>query len=163
MGKQDFLRVLLFVIFFTAGAAALGLAILCDEMLEYLEYEQVLIETKDSRDKLKSLIEDYQALLEEFERDPNIYERIAPIELGSDRGDANTVYPKPSRQLIAKTNEILQAGDSKEESWLFSVLNRCNQPRLRLMLFISGALLVLVSFVCFSPMRSQPIEQADAD
>jgi hypothetical protein len=132
-------------------------------MLEYLEYEQVLIDTQASRDKLKSLIEDYQALLEQFERDPNIYDRITPIELGSDREDANTVYPRPSRQLIAKTNEVLQASDSKQESRLFTVLNRCNQPRLRLMLFISGALLVLVSFVCFSPMRPQPSEQAEED
>jgi len=162
MGKQDFLRLLLFVCFFTAGAAALGLSVLCDEMLEYMDYEQVLKDTQASRDKLESLVEDYQALLEQFECDPNIYQRITPIELGSERGDSNTVYPRASQELIAKTNEILHASDSNQESWLFSVLNRCNDPILRQILFISGALLVLVSFVCFSPMR-QSSEQAEED
>ncbi|MHC4114764.1 MAG: hypothetical protein ACYSSL_05530, partial [Planctomycetota bacterium] len=107
MWKQEILRVLFFVVFFAIGAASLSGAIVCDELLDYYRNRQILKSAEENTDRLKSLIADYNVLLQQFEDNPKIFERIAPAMLGTESADSNAVYPKATAELLAATKTAL--------------------------------------------------------
>jgi len=100
---------------------------------------------------MKSLIADYNAILTEIERDPNFVKRIAPATLGTEPEDANIVYPKASDELQIAAKKVL-AGDPNKilvEPPVPGWLTRCSEPRRRILMFLAGAGLILISFICF--------------
>jgi hypothetical protein len=153
MWKQEVLRVLFFVVFFAIGAASLSGAIVCDELLNYYRNRQVLKSAEENTDRLKSLIADYNVLLQQFEDNPKIFERIAPAMLGTESADSNAVYPKATAELLAETKTAMAEESAKksEEPAIAHLLARCNQPFHRAALFLAGAFLIIISFVCFGP------------
>jgi len=145
------LRFLIFVIFFSSGAAALGGAVLCDDFIQYCRNQHLVRQAQLSIQKLQALNADYDALLEQLESDPNLIKRIAPVTLGTCVQDTNTVYPKARAQELAIARKALAVSDEKPaEVSIPRWLQRCSDPAKRIVLFISGASLVLISMVCFT-------------
>lgn len=156
MRTQVFIRALLFAAFFGIGATAFSISILCDELLRYYHNRELLRLDEGSLERLKTLDADYEALLSRLEKDPNILKHLAPATLGTEPADANAVYPKVSAQQLALSLQGLtgHSGGQVEDSAIPAWLSRCSRRPQRTALFLSGAFLILISFVWFgSPGR----------
>ena len=157
MQGRKVIQAVLFFLFFSIGAASLSSSILCDDLIQYYQNKQFLRAAQESLDRLKSLNADYDVLLERLEEDPNmIVERLAPATFGTKTNDPNTVYPRArSRQLAAARKALMEESKGQPaEADMPQWLRRCSEPRNRILLFVSGVVLVLISFVCFRPSSS---------
>jgi hypothetical protein len=136
MQKQNILRILLFVVFFGIGTAALTASILYDDLLRYYLDKQRLMSVEETLNKLESLNADYDALLKQLEENPGLLEHIAPAALGTELNEPNTVYPKLTAEQLDAARKVL-AEDSKQPSgagtpkWII----RCGDPSRRIILF----------------------------
>ena len=158
---QNTIRAILFVIMFSIGAAALGGAILLDDLTRYYQNKHILKQSRQHTEKLKSLNEDYDALLKLVREDPNSIKRIAPSALGIDPADPNAVYPKATAEALAAAKKAL-AEEAKAEpnqppmpQWV----QRIRQGDRRLILYTAGSFLILISLVCFTPRKPAPPEK----
>ena len=144
---------ILFIVFFTIGATALCGAILSQELVRYFENIQLLEESTESVEKLESLISDYDELLKQRQDDPNLIKRAIAITMGVDINEPDTVYPKLTANELqaARITLARQQQEKDKKTAVPQLLLRCNEPQRRLGLFLAGASLVLVSFVCFNP------------
>ncbi|HUS72630.1 MAG TPA: hypothetical protein VMY06_06135 [Sedimentisphaerales bacterium] len=158
--RQNIIRAFLFVVFFSIGAAALSGSILCADLLRYYHNRELLEAEKDLSNQLKSLNADYDALLEQLEKDPNLIKRIAPATLGVEHNDVDTIYPKATAEQLAAARKALteEMGLNTTDAALPEWLTRCGEPRRRTMLFFAGAGLILVSFICFGPAKEKSRE-----
>jgi hypothetical protein len=157
MQGRTVFQVVLFFLFFSIGAASLSSSVLCDDLVQYYRNKQFLNEAQESLKRLESLNTDYDALLERLKEDPNlIVDRLAPATFGSKSDDPNIVYPRAtSQQLVAARQALMDESSRKPaEVEMPQWLRRCREPRNRILLFTSGVVLVLISFVCFRPMSS---------
>ena len=145
----------MFVIFFSIGAGSLGISILCDDLVQYYHNRQLLKVTQQSLDRLESLNADYDALLEQLEKDPNLIKRLAPAALGTEPEDANAVYPRATPEQLAAARKALtqDPNDQSTVPTLPEWLTRCSEPRRRITLFVAGSVLILISFTCFTPVK----------
>jgi len=157
MQGRKVIQSVLFFMFFGIGAASLSSSILCDDLIKYYQNKQLLRTSQKSLERLESLNMDYDALLKRLKEDPNlIVERLAPATFGTEPEDPNIVYPRASsRQLAAARKALIEESNRKSADvamprWL----RRCCEPRNRILLFTSGVVLVLISFVCFRPQSS---------
>jgi hypothetical protein len=143
---------LLFVLFFSAGAVALGGAVLSDDLIRYCRNRQLLDEAHVAIERLESLNDEYDALLIELENDPNVLRRIAPATLGTEPADPCAVYPRAKAQELAIARKALleQAGPESAQVVVPPWLERCSEPRRKIALFIAGAGLILISLVFFT-------------
>lgn len=175
MQRRNVIRAILFVVFFGIGAAALSGSILCDDLVQYYRNKQLLRAAHVSLERLKSLNTDYDMLLEKMEKDPNLVKRIARAILGPavlpETQEPNTVYPRATAELLAAARRVLAKGPNQpsvvgarhsrsaaltgEPPVLPDWLSRCREPRAKIMLFLSGVALVLISFICFGPEKSK--------
>lgn len=155
MQKRDVSRAVLFLVFFSVGATALSNSILCDDLVQYYRNKELVGEAQESLDRLESLNDDYDALLESLEEDPNLLRRLAPATLGPRHQDANAIYPRATAEQLAAVSKALmeesnrQSGASAMPEWL----RRCSEPKRRKTMLFSGMALILTSFVCFRPAR----------
>jgi hypothetical protein len=156
------LRTGLFALFFSIGAASLGCSLLCNDLARYYRNKQLLITAQQYLDKLKFLNIDYDVLLKQMENDPNLIKRIAPATLGIELEDANTIHPKPTSEQLAAARKVLakQLSQNQDETPVIPKwLTRSSDPRNRIILFLAGAGLILISFACFAPMRNKIEDQ----
>lgn len=156
MQGRKVIQAVFFFLFFSIGAASLSSSILCDDLIQYYQNKQLLRTAQESLDRLESLNTDYDVLLERLEEDPNlVVDRLAPATLGTETEDSNTVYPRAtSRQLAAARKALMEESNREStEAAMPQWLRRCSEPRNRILLFISGVVLVLISFVCFRPAK----------
>jgi len=151
----------LFAIFFSIGAASLGVSILCDDLVQYYRNRQLLKVTQQSVNRLKSLNTDYDILLEQLEKDPNLVKRLAPAALGTEPEDANAVYPRATPEQLAAARRALMEdpNDQSDGAMLPEWLTRCSEPRRRTTLFIAGSVLILISLTFFAPARQSPTKK----
>lgn len=135
----------------------MGGAVLCDDLILYCQNQQRLSEAELSLERLDSLNREYDALLVQLEKDPNLLKRIAPATLGTEPEDPNAVYPKAKARELALARKALidLAGESRQEDPVPAWLQRCSEPSRRLGLFVAGAGLVLISLVFFTPKQAQ--------
>ncbi|MHC4204030.1 MAG: hypothetical protein ACYSTT_05220 [Planctomycetota bacterium] len=157
MQGRAVIQAVLFFLFFSIGAASLSSSVLCDDLIQHYQYKHLMGESQKSLGRLESLNADYDVLLDRLKEDPNlVVDRLAPATFGTESEDPNTVYPRAtSRQLAAARKALME--ESNRESTEVAMpqwLRRCSKPRNRLLLFISGVVLVLISFVCFRPQSS---------
>ena len=157
MQGRKFIQAVLFFLFFSIGAASLSSSILCDDLIQYYQNKQLMRTAQDSLNRLESLNTDYDMLLKRLEEDPNlVVERLAPATFGTESEDPNTVYPRATSQQLAAARKALMEESNRKSAdvamprWL----RRCCEPRNRILLFTSGVVLVLISFVCFRPQSS---------
>ena len=161
MQGRNVIRTILFAIFFSIGAASLGVSILCDDLVQYYRNRQLLKVTQQSVNRLKSLNTDYDILLEQLEKDPNLVKRLAPAALGTEPEDANAVYPRATPEQLAAARRALMKdpNDQSDGAMLPEWLTRCSEPRRRTTLFIAGSVLILISLTCFAPARQSPTKE----
>lgn len=156
MQGRKVIQAVLFFLFFSIGAASLSSSILCDDLIQYYQNKQLLRTAQESLERLESLNTDYDVLLERLEEDPNlVIDRLAPATFGTESEDPNTVYPRArSRQLAAARKALMEESNGQSaEAAMPQWLRRCSEPRNRILMFISGVVLVLISFVCFRPAK----------
>jgi len=157
--RQNTLRGFLFCVFFLIGALVLVESILCEELLVYLKNSQALKDAEKLTEKLISLNADYDALLQRFESDPEIIDRIAPAALGISPNKPDTLYPKAAAEQLAAAKKALQTDNSQQQRKQFAIqrwLERSCRPGRRVILFLTGAFLILISFICFGPVKKEP-------
>jgi hypothetical protein len=154
-------RTILFVIFFSIGAASLGVSILCDDLVQYYRNRQLLRVTQQSVNRLKSLNTDYDVLLEQLGKNPGLIKRLAPATLGTEPEDANAVYPRATAEQMAAAHRALtqDPNDQSLGPMLPEWLTRCSEPHRRTTLFIAGSVLILISFTCFTPVKQTPTKK----
>lgn len=168
MQGRDVIRAVLFALFFSIGAAALSISILCDDLVQYYQNTDLLRAAQETLDRLESLNADYGAVLERLQADPNDPNSVKHLRraiLGPDpnRSDPNTVYPRATAEQLAAAQRALRA-DSGEStlgppgSGMPGWLDRCRQPRRKITLFFSGVVLILTSLVCFGRAK-QTLEE----
>ncbi len=147
----------LFTIFFSIGASALGISILCDDLLQYYNNKRQLKLEEESLGQLESLNADYDALLFQLGKEPNVVGRIAPATLGTEPAHTNAIYPRATAEQLAAARKALMENQSRQPKspMIPSWLARCSEPSRRVILFSAGACLVLVSFVWFGPAKEQ--------
>ena len=160
---QNILRTFLFVVFFGIGTAALTAATLYDDLLRYYRNKQLLMSSEEALNKLKSLNADYDALLKQLEENPGLVKRIAPAALGIEPNDANTIYPKVTAEQLDAARKVLaedskQQGEAEIPNWII----RCSEPSRRITLFSAGAVLILISFICFGTAKGGPRKRKNA-
>ena len=155
MKSQKILRTVLFVFFFGAGVITLAGVILSGDLLAYYQNKQLLKAAEVSVDKLKSLNADYDALIEQLEKDPNLLKRIAPAALGAEGKDPDTINPRIKAEQLAAARRTLteQVSPKPDTSQIPRWVSRCCEPRRRMILCIAGALLIIVSFVWFGSAK----------
>ena len=160
MQRRNFIRLILFVVFFSVGAASLGISILCDDLVQYYRNKRQLTVEQQSINRIKSWIADYDVAIEQLEDDPNRVRRLAPATLGTKPEDANAVYPRATQEELAKAHQTSpqDPNEQSESPMLPNWLTRCSEPRRRITLFIAGSFLVLISFTCFTPAK-QPTKK----
>jgi hypothetical protein len=107
MRRHAFLHFFFFVTFFSIGAGALGLAVLCNDFVQYCRNRQSLRNSELSLQQLESLNRDYDALLQQLESDPDLLKRLAPVTLGTPLADPNTAYPKAQAEELAASRKAL--------------------------------------------------------
>jgi len=161
MQGQNVIRTFLFVVFFSIGAAAMGGSVLCDDLVRHYRNKHFLRQAERFTQRFKSLDADYEALLHQLEDDPNLIKRIAPAAIGADQNEPNTVYPRATAQELAAAKKALAeiAEQEPNEPVLPAWLARCSEPRLKTYLFICGAALILISFVCFGRIKKLPDDE----
>lgn len=161
MQGQNVIRAILFVVFFSIGAASLGFAILCDELVQHYRNADLVRSAEKSLERLKSLDRDYAEVLRRLQldpNDPNSVKHLAPVTLGPGHQDPNTVYPRATAESLAAAERALangsdNGGSAQSQSSLPWWLTRCSEPRRKTALLICGVALVLTSLVCFGPRR----------
>jgi len=158
-----FLRSLFFILFFSVGAAALSSSILVDDLVSFYRNKQLLREAENSKDKLKTLNEDYDALLSYMKEDCNYLDRIALATVGIEPNEEGTEYPRVTAEQLAAAKEALTKDKKLEvfEPALPDWLERCREPRRRTLLFFTGAVLILVSFACFGHIKKVSVCESD--
>ncbi len=154
MKSQKILRTTLFVIFFGIGAVTLAGAVLSDDLLTYYQNKQLLKDSESSVDKLQSLNSDYDVLLGQLQKDPNLLKRIAPA-LGAEDKKTDAVNPRLSADQLAVARAALaeQSPPDTDTAEIPRWLTRSCEPRRRIVLFIAGAFLIIISFVWFGSAK----------
>ena len=158
MQKQKIFGFIFFAVFFGAGAAALVLGILSEELVEHWRNRNTLAEVRGTLEKLRLLNEDYDELLAKIENNPELIERLAPAVLGTDSNEPNTVNPHFTPQQLDAARLALKNSGSRNltertkepPQWLL----RSNEPRHRLAIVLAGAFLILVSFIWFGAAKN---------
>jgi hypothetical protein len=154
MHKSDIIRVAFFIVFFSIGGSVLGLSVLCDDLVRYYRDVQLRKSAQQSVEKLKTYNEDYGSILENLDADPNYIRRIAAGSSGSEFQDANAILPDATARELAAARKAL--ADPDEDAIVPAMpdwLSRCSQPQKKMILFFCGVALILISFVCFRPVK----------
>ena len=152
---SDIIRIAFFVLFFSIGAAAMGLSVLCEDLVKYYRNVQLTASARKSIEKLETLNEYYGSIIENMEADPNIFRRLAPPSIGAQYKDPNAIYPRTAaRQLAAARKALANPNEEEKDPAIPTWLSRCSEPQKRMMLFFAGAALFLVASVCFRPLKN---------
>lgn len=158
MFKQALSNTFVFMAFFAVGTAAFILAILAGELHSYYAGRSNLQKAYHRIDQLEQLNSDYDAAIKYLATDPNVIARLAGPTLGREPNETDTAYPKASLQFLAIAKQaVAEKTETKTQDGVPRWLKRCNQPKLRWLLFTSGICLILTSFVCFR-MKKQPAD-----
>jgi hypothetical protein len=153
MLRQGIFHLFFFAVFFSIGALSLGVAVLCDDFVRYCQNKHLVKQAELSVERLKALNADYDGLLEQLEKNPDLLKRIAPVTLGTAPADPCAIYPKARAEELAVARKALveQTDQEPTKATIPAWLQRCGEPTKRIALFIAGAGLILISLVCFTP------------
>ncbi len=151
MQSQKILRTIFFAVFFCIGAIGLSVSVLCEDLLRYYRNSAALKNAEETLERLKSLNEDYEALLLQLKQDPNLLKRVEAIILRNSTPEPNTVYPEVTPEQLQAARQALTADTENKTDQPITPfwLQRSSRQPQRTGLFIAGAFLIVISFVCF--------------
>jgi hypothetical protein len=156
MQNEQTIRVVVFIVFFSIGATVLTATLLCDDLLTLFYLRGLETHSQENLNKIRTLITDYDTVLSQIEGNPKEIARLAPATLGIEVNEPNTVYPRAAADKLTIARRALAQEPNRTEitqgvpPWLCL---SCQWPR-RHILFISGATLVLISFMFFGPVKN---------
>jgi hypothetical protein len=158
---KDVIRFLSFAMLFGVGTGTLSLTVLSDDLHEYYIKRLALARAEIMLTNLQQLNADYDALLGRIESNPDELKRLAPVVLGAELEDPNSVIPAVGLQQRIVARQALAAQHQPHPLPEIPVwLQRIRTSRRRLGLFLSGGALVLISFIWFGMVRHCQIQQA---
>ncbi len=149
------LKTCLFMLFFAVGAGALSLSALVTDLQDYYYSRDLLAQSQEKLARIEQLNRDYDAILEQLDRDPNQLKRLATATLGIDVNEPNSVNPQMTAEGLEAARQALIEDDANAMEtkamppWLERISNKGN----RIVLFVSGAFLILIAFTCFRPAK----------
>jgi hypothetical protein len=153
MLAKTLLNGLLFVVFFTAGIAAVSLSVLVVEVGTLYRDKATLQKIDNSNKALQKLDEQYAYQIEQIKKNPAVLARLKVLNLGEEPQDPQTAYPQASNdQLIQAARIILSQKEQprKDEPPLIpNWLIRARSTQARLVLFVAGTALIIVSMTFF--------------
>jgi hypothetical protein len=153
-----FLRYIIFCIFFAAGTVAIVLSFLIQrEMTNYFQSVAQLDKTVKDNEKIESLIEQYNAQNALIEKEPNVLARLQQLALGqTPPQQEGVIYPSDyNLQLAALAKQVLDENPpSDPNEFIPQWARRCVGVRQRSALFLSGAGLLLITFMFFGSRRN---------
>lgn len=155
-------RFVTFCVFFFAGAGAMVLAIIAEpELVDYYRSRDTLVQVHRQNEQLKSLISRYDAQIAMIESEPELLKRFSPAAFNRKPAAPDTLFPEiRDRELRSETETILDRIQTAPVEdpvpyWLVRVL----EPKFRRSLFLSGAALVLTTFIFFGTPRGRLLER----
>ena len=137
---------------------AVSLSMLSCEWLDLYTVKSKLYQVEQTNLKIEALNRDHQALIDKIHSNPDILKRIDKVVLGIEANDSNSVpVPTATSQQLQKAKALLAEDDSEKNGEVIPPrwLQRCGRGRARLILFIAGAGLITVSFVCFGKIKQK--------
>lgn len=161
MRSEKIMRFVVFAIFFCTGAAAVAVAFLANDIKKYYHDKYLIRKARETIEKIEMLNTDYSVLIEQIKKNPEMAVKVAPITLGIDANDANTVVPKARAQELNAARQIL-AQEIEEKSVKPTMpdwAQRCCRGEIRLVLFISGGFLIFIAFLFFGSGGDNPFIQ----
>ncbi|MDD5135433.1 MAG: hypothetical protein PHP01_08495 [Phycisphaerae bacterium] len=143
------MRLFLFMICSTAGILAFSLALFGPEWKELYHIEAAVEQAERDNLKIEQIVKDHEILTGQIEADPNILAKIAPITLGTGQ-DSNAPAVKMTADTLVLAKAVLARQENNSPAaqvpaWLERSTTKDN----RIILFASGAGLVIVAFACF--------------
>ena len=147
---MDFVRFVLFCIFFAIGAGAVALSIVGDEVGDYYNNKNILKKIQADNEKIKSLAAEYDLQIQQLQNDPNTRQRLKYITLGQEPSAKDTAFPKVSEKQLATAKLPGDSQSTQEQSNIPKWIKRCTDPKLRQGLFFAGAGLILITFLFFA-------------
>ena len=155
MRQDSFMRALFFIIFSCIGIMAVSLSMLSPEWLDLYMIKSKLYQVEQTNLKIEALNRDHQELIDKIHSNPDILKRIDKVVFGIDPNDSNNVaVPTITSQQLQKVKAVLaETAPQKHEIIPPRWLQRCGNDRERLILFIAGAGLIIVSFACFGKIK----------
>jgi hypothetical protein len=153
MHREGVFHAFVFVVFFGMGAVALGGSVLCEDLIRYCRDRVQVSESQRSIDRLISLNKEYDTLLDQLDKDPQLIRRIETPTLGKEPNEPDTAYPKARAEELRVARQALldQVAQDQPAPDVPDWLVRCAEPRRRIALFVAGASLIIISMVCFTP------------
>jgi len=150
-------RTVIFIVFFTIGILAISVSTLIPDLNQYHDLKLQLAQTEQKNEKLQSLIEETDAMIENLKSDPNASDRLAMVTLGYEPNSPETAFPKPDAKTLLIARKALRAASQEKEPQVVlpEWVTRCSAPNMRWALFAAGAGLIIVSFTCFGPGRKR--------
>lgn len=156
-------RFLTFCVFFFAGAGAMVLSIIAEpELVNYYRSRGMLAQIQQQNEKTRQLIDEYDTTIELIEKEPQLLERVSPVTFGRKPEAPDTFFPQArDRSLRSETELVIERLSAPLEQdpvpyWLRRIL----EPKIRRGLFISGAALVLTTFIFFGTPRGKLLERS---
>jgi hypothetical protein len=156
-----FIRYIVFCVFFAVGVGAIALSFLAGaEMTNYFHSRAALDKTLKDNEKMQSLISQYQDQITLIEREPNVLSRLQDVALGRlPEQREGVVYPDAyNPQLTTVARQVLdEAEPTDPNAGTPAWVGRCAKPKMRSALFLSGAGLILITFMLFgSSPKTKP-------
>lgn len=152
-----FIRYIIFCIFFAAGTAAIALSFLVQlDMIPYFQSVTLLDRTVKDNEKIQSLIDQYDNLNTLIEKEPNVLARLQQLSLGQTPPQQEGII-SPSDynlQLSALAKQVLEENPPSDPNEFIPLwAKRSMDVRYRSALFLSGAGLLLITFMFFGSSR----------
>jgi hypothetical protein len=154
MKKEDIQQILLFTVFFAIGTAAVSISLLGGELLRYHQGKELLKKNEIFLKRLEQINADYDALLKQLHEDPDTVKRLAPATLGIEpANDKKVAYPKAKLEQLAAARKALMENAAKEDKMPLEQnwITRCSKWPARIILFLAGSGLIIISLVYFGP------------
>jgi hypothetical protein len=155
---EKFNRALFFSLFSAIGIFSLAMATLGPEWKNLYKVKSATKQVEQSNDRIEQLLEDHEVLIGRINKDPEMLKRLAPVTLGETSKDANQPDVKITADTLYRAKEALAEASDEEnpkgsEQEIPAWLQRATSDQSRMVLFVAGGGLVLVSFVCFGAKK----------
>jgi TolA-binding protein len=155
---EKFNRALFFSLFSAIGLFSLALATLGPEWKNLYKVKSATKQVEQNNGRIEQLLEDHEVLIGRINKDPEMLKRLAPVTLGEKSRDANQPDVKMTADTLDRAKEALAESTDEEnpkgsEQEIPVWLQRATSDQSRMVLFVAGGGLVLVSFVCFGAKK----------